>query len=62
MTGGTALYPLPPNPPVALTGGLQQVLSEADRALERLDGSIQTLQGDPKDYDQVCELRLPRGT
>ncbi|MEW6139568.1 MAG: Fic family protein [Thermodesulfobacteriota bacterium] len=35
--------PLPPNPPVALTGVLQQVLSEADRALGRLDGSIQTL-------------------
>ena len=35
--------PLPPNPPVHLTGDLQQRLSQADRALGRLDGSIQTL-------------------
>jgi len=35
--------PLPPRPPVALDGNLQALLSRADRALGRLDGSIQTL-------------------
>jgi Fic family protein len=35
--------PLPPDPPVAISGILQALLSEADRALGRLDGSIQTL-------------------
>ena len=35
--------PLPPSPPVRLTGELQAALSEADRSLGRLDGSIQTL-------------------
>ncbi|MBN2394177.1 MAG: Fic family protein [Anaerolineae bacterium] len=35
--------PLPPQPPVQLSGKLQKLLSEADRALGRLDGSIQTL-------------------
>ena len=35
--------PLPPNPPVRLEGELQSLLSRADRALGRLDGSIQTL-------------------
>jgi Fic family protein len=35
--------PLPPNPPLKLAGNLQQLLSEADRALGRLDGSVQTL-------------------
>ena len=35
--------PLPPDPPVNLTGALQARLSEADLALGRLDGSIQTL-------------------
>lgn len=35
--------PLPPDPPVALSGELQTVLSQADRALGRLDGSVQTL-------------------
>ena len=35
--------PLPPEPEVRLTGELQSVLSKADRALGRLDGSIQTL-------------------
>lgn len=35
--------PLPPNPPVAFDGEMQALLSEADRALGRLDGSIQTL-------------------
>ena len=35
--------PLPPDPPVVVTGDLQALLSEADRALGRLDGSIQTL-------------------
>ena len=35
--------PLPPTPPVQITGDLQRLLSEADRALGRLDGSVQTL-------------------
>ena len=35
--------PLPPKPPVNLSGELQSRLSEADLALGRLDGSIQTL-------------------
>jgi len=35
--------PLPPEPPVELSGTLQTLLSQADRALGRLDGSIQTL-------------------
>jgi len=35
--------PLPPDPPVRLAGELQKLLSQADRALVRLDGSIQTL-------------------
>lgn len=35
--------PLPPTPPINLTGALQRLLSEADRALGRLDGSVLTL-------------------
>jgi Fic family protein len=35
--------PLPPRPPVRVSGALQALLSEADRGLGRLDGSIQTL-------------------
>ena len=35
--------PLPPRPPVRLTGAVQSLLSEAVLALGRLDGSIQTL-------------------
>lgn len=35
--------PLPPVPPVRITGDLQIRLSEADLALGRLDGSVQTL-------------------
>ncbi|MEX2316613.1 MAG: Fic family protein [Pirellulales bacterium] len=35
--------PLPPVPPVDLGGELQVLLSQADRALGRLDGSIKTL-------------------
>jgi Fic family protein len=35
--------PLPPEPPVRIEGELQRYLSEADRALGRLDGSVQTL-------------------
>lgn len=35
--------PLPPDPPVQIDGKLQALLSEADLALGRLDGSIQTL-------------------
>ena len=34
---------LPPEPPVAIDDALQDLLSRADRALGRLDGSIQTL-------------------
>jgi len=34
---------LPPDPPINIDGRLQVLLSEADRALGRLDGSIQTL-------------------
>jgi Fic family protein len=34
---------LPPTPPVVVTGELQRLLSEADRALGRLDGSVETL-------------------
>ena len=35
--------PLPPDPPIAITPEMQVLLSQADRALGRLDGSIQTL-------------------
>lgn len=35
--------PLPPDPPVRLEGGLRVLLSRADRALGRLDGSVATL-------------------
>lgn len=35
--------PLPPDPPLLLTGELQPLLAEANLALGRLDGSIQTL-------------------
>lgn len=35
--------PLPPQPPLRLEGELQVLLSRADRALGRLDGSVQTL-------------------
>ena len=35
--------PLPPEPPVVLAGALQTLLSQADRALGRLDGSVLTL-------------------
>jgi Fic family protein len=34
---------LPPNPPIQIGGELLDVLSRADRALGRLDGSVQTL-------------------
>ena len=44
-TGYRAFIPasLPPNPPVKITGELRALLSQADLALGRLDGSIQTL-------------------
>lgn len=44
-TGYRAFIPerLPPDPPVRIDGELQVLLSQADRALGRLDGSIQTL-------------------
>ncbi len=35
--------PLPPDPPLNIDAALQAALSKADRALGRLDGSIQTL-------------------
>ena len=35
--------PLPPDPPIIIDGEMQELLSKADRALGRLDGSIQTL-------------------
>lgn len=45
LTGYQAFIPapLPPEPPVRIDGELQALLSAADRALGRLDGSIQTL-------------------
>ena len=44
-TGYRAFIPaaLPPAPPIQMEGELQSLLSLADRALGRLDGSIQTL-------------------
>lgn len=44
-TGYRAFIPaeLPPIPPIMLGGEIQSLLSRADRALGRLDGSIQTL-------------------
>ncbi len=44
-TGYSAFIPapLPPSPPLRLAGAIQQLLSEADHALGRLDGSILTL-------------------
>ena len=43
-SGYRAFYPaaLPPDPPLRLEGDLQALLSSADRALGRLDGSVQT--------------------
>src|SRR5688572_1649092 len=35
--------PLPPDPGIAIDGDLQHRLSEADRALGRLHGSVETL-------------------
>lgn len=35
--------PLPPHPPLVMSGDLQALLSKADRALGRLDGSVLTL-------------------
>ena len=44
-TGYRAFIPnlLPPDPPVRMEGQLQVLLSQADRALGRLDGSVHTL-------------------
>lgn len=44
-TGYRAFIPaeLPPDPPVRVAGELQRLLSNADRALGRLDGSVHTL-------------------
>jgi Fic family protein len=35
--------PLPPQPPISLSGNLPSLLSDAERALGRLDGSVYTL-------------------
>lgn len=45
QTGYRAFIPaaLPPHPPVSIDDEMQYLLSRADRALGRLDGSIQTL-------------------
>ncbi len=45
LAGFRAFIParLPPTPPVSITGSLQRLLSEADLALGRLDGSISIL-------------------
>jgi Fic family protein len=45
MTGYRAFIPapLPPEPPLDLSGELHRLLSSADRALGRLDGSVLTL-------------------
>jgi hypothetical protein len=45
LTAYRAFVParLPTDPPVRIEGELQSLLSQADRALGRLDGSIQTL-------------------
>lgn len=46
QTTGYAAFiprPLPPEPPIAFDDEMQTLLSKADRALGRLDGSIQTL-------------------
>jgi Fic family protein len=45
LAGYRAFLPaaLPPDPPLALGGDLQHLLSQADRALGRLDGSVLTL-------------------
>ena len=44
-TGYRAFIPasLPPDPPINIDAEMQRLLSDADRALGRLDGSIQTL-------------------
>lgn len=44
-TGYRAFIPaaLPPDPPIVIDSEMQQLLSKSDRALGRLDGSIQTL-------------------
>ena len=45
LTGYRAFHPsaLPPDPPIRLEGPLQPLLSQADRALGRLDGAVLTL-------------------
>jgi len=45
LSGYRAFIPaaLPPSPPIQLKGPIQLLLSEADRALGRLDGSVHTL-------------------
>ncbi len=46
QTGGFRAFipaPLPPKPPTRIAGDLQRLLSQADRALGRLDGSVLTL-------------------
>lgn len=41
--GAFVPLPLPPDPPLTIDSEMQALLSKADRALGRLDGSIQTL-------------------
>ena len=45
IEGYTAFVPfdLPPTPPIEIDDEMQSLLSKADRALGRLDGSIQSL-------------------
>lgn len=45
LSGYAAFIPasLPPDPPIRIQGELQTLLSRADRAIGRLDGSVQTL-------------------
>jgi hypothetical protein len=47
--------PLPPDPALYLGGGLAGLLSQADRALGRFEGSVQTL---PNPDIEVCPRYL----
>lgn len=48
--------PLPPQPALALGSELQDVLSPADRALGRLDGSVLTL-SNPDIFVFICSRK-----
>jgi hypothetical protein len=64
--------PLPPDPPVRLEGELQSLLSQADRGLGRLDGSVLTLpnplvlyrlhRGIFKEFERGLSRASPQGT